>query len=263
MRTVSAPQTRSNSSISNTRLRRDSISSSTTGTSGASTLPSRPETPDHEEQSIMLVDRPISNTNAHVGGIDWELAGAGIKLWLTARAQVQLAAGDPLTQRAMHIDAMRYMSMALPNDLSATEIETIRSSLHPRFRQKDERQHMMVVPAKPNALRQGVAQAVCWLIALIFVLIPLIVTAANKAIIYEREHKILERVLKGSAQVTKSMGERGLDLGDHFVRFKDTLLGQTFLSAVAWVIEGFAGGVNDGLVQSTNGHLVLQDWKRQ
>jgi hypothetical protein len=194
-----------------------------------------------------------------MGGVDWNVASTGIKLWLNARTQVQFTSGDPTAQRAMHIDALRYMNMALPNDLSQTEIEIIRASLHPQIR--SENTLRLDPDTKPNALRQGVAQAVCWIIAMIFILIPIVLSAINRALVYERQHKILDRALNGSADFTKAMAERGLDLGDALVRFKGTPLGNTCLSTISWVVEGFAGGINDGLVQSTNNHLRLESKK--
>lgn len=147
--------------------------------------------------------------------------------------------------------------MALPSDLSSSELKTIRTSLPAQVSICDDQPSVTVATTRPNLLRQGVAQAVCWIIALILIIVPLLVAALDRLLTYERKHRVTRRLLDGSASVTKALGERGLDFGDTLVRFRDTPLGRAWLDSVAWTLEGVAGGLNDGLMRSAQGGVRL------
>src|SRR5271170_5033547 len=94
----------------------------------SSATSSRSESP--ERAGSLDVLRFGANTLDTRSGINWETSNTGVQLWLVARTQ---AANDvnanPALLRSMHIDAIRYMIMALPPDLSASELKFLNDSL--------------------------------------------------------------------------------------------------------------------------------------
>jgi hypothetical protein len=181
-------------------------------------------------------------------GINWAMAGAGVRLWLSGRQQLEEDRNaDPAVMRSMHIDALKYMHAALPNDLTPTETDAIVGSLPRGVRDElNCRQHM--VPGNRNLensiLRKAVSDSVCSLMAVLIFLLPFLVASFNKLLRYEREHHLSEKVLTNGVATMNAFGERGLDL-------KDSRLGSAVLGMVVWVMDGVVGGVNDGLVRST------------
>lgn len=178
--------------------------------------------------------------------VDWDIAATGIRLWVTAKGQAEQG-GDPIALRSMHIDALRYMHMALPPNLTPLEIESLRASMSPQliFESSDLRELPRQRP--PNVLRQGIARAVCWLVAVVLLVFPVIMSCLNRILQFERQHQVTERVLTNGLDLSTTLGERGLDLQKAFTRFKGGRLGSACSGAGSWFVEGIVGGVNDGL----------------
>jgi len=220
----------------------------------------RPCTPDDgnlltQEISARTVLAPETQS-----GVDWDVAATGVRLWISARSQAEQG-GDAAALRSMHIDALRYMHMALPADLTAIEIESLRASMTPQLRSlaRNELQVQMRPPVqmgRPSLLRQGVAQVVCWLVAAILLVLPLLMTLLNRVLQFERQHQVTERVITNGLDLTNALGERGQGLQKALDRFKQGRLGTACFDAGAWFVGGIIGGVNDGL------DAVIQNRKR-
>lgn len=72
-------------------------------------------------------------------------------------------------------------------------------------------------------------------------------TLLNRLLQYERQHKVTERVIANGLDVTSALGERGVELHQAIVRFKDGRVGGACVDLGSWFLEGIVGGVNDGL----------------
>jgi hypothetical protein len=147
----------------------------------------------------------------------------------------------------MHIDALRYMHMALPQNLTPLELDSLRASMAPQLIFPPADIQEMQGPRPPSILRQGVARAVCWLVAGILLILPLIMAMLNRVLQFERHHQVTEKVLTNGLDLTSALGERGLEVQKAFVRFKDGRLGSACLDAGSWFLEGIVGGINDGI----------------
>jgi hypothetical protein len=147
----------------------------------------------------------------------------------------------------MHIDALRYMHMALPPDLTPVEIQSLRASMSPQLIAQAAEHGELHVPRQSNILRQSIAQAVCWLVAGLLLVLPMIMTLLNRLLQFERQHQVTERVISNGVQVTSALGERGVELHQAIVRFKEGRVGGACFDLGSWFIEGIVGGVNDGL----------------
>jgi hypothetical protein len=175
------------------------------------------------------------------------MAGAGVRLWLTGRQQLDERNADPAVMRGMHIDALKYMHAALPNDLTPAETDAIVGSL-PRGVRDELGYQQPVSPRNPsgennNILRKTVSDSVCLFMALLIFLLPFLMASFNRILKYEREHRLSEKVLSNGVATVSAFGERGLDL-------KDSRVGSALLGTGIWFFDGIVGGVNDGLVRS-------------
>lgn len=217
----------------------------TVPSSGASTPMIRPNTPEDllssQELSLKMLEQPEART-----GVDWDIAATGIRLWVTAKTQAEQG-GDLDALRSMHVDALRYMHMALPPTLTPLEVQSLRASMSPQLIYQPPPVQEIQAERPPSILRQGVARAVCWVIAGILLVLPFIMALLHRLLQFERQHQVTERVLINGLDLTSALGERGLELQKAFARFKDGRLGSACTGAGSWFVEGIIGGVNDGL----------------
>lgn len=217
----------------------------------------RPQTPEDgvrtPDLSLAMLSQPETQS-----GVNWDVAATGIRLWITARAQAEQS-GDSAALRSMHIDAMRYMHMALPQDLTPLEVECLRASMSPAlFRSMSQGQLQESSPRRsPSVLRRAVAQMVCWVFAIFLFVMPLFMNLLNRVLQFERQHQMTEKILSGSFDLGSCLGEPGSQLQRSFLRFKDSPLGESCVNAGAWVAEGLIGGVNDGMNAVAYGRTVV------
>lgn len=225
--------------------------------SGVSTPTMRPQTPEDGTRTPDLSLAMLSQSETQ-SGVNWDVAATGIRLWITAKSQAEQS-GDSAALRSMHIDAMRYMHMALPQDLTPLEVECLRASMSPAlFQGGVQGQHQEPTPRRsPSFLRRAVAQMVCWVFAVFLLIVPLFMNILNRVVQFERQHQMTERILSGSFDLGSCLGEPGSQLQRSFVRFKDSPLGGSCVSAGVWVAEGLIGGVNDGMNAVAHGRTVV------
>ena len=185
---------------------------------------------------------------SEASGVDWNMAGAGVRLWLAGRQREEDRNADPAFMRSIHIDALKYMHAALPNDLTPAETDAIVGSLPAGLRNELEQRERTVhgngSAAENNMLRKAVSDSVCSLTAIVIFLLPFLMNLFHKLLKYEREHRWGEKALSNGVATVNALGEHGLD-------FKDSRIGSALLGTGIWIMDGFVGGVNDGLMRST------------
>ena len=179
-------------------------------------------------------------------GVDWEVALSGVRLWVIAKSQADQG-GDPIAMRSMHIDALRYMHMALPPDLTGVEIQSLRASMSPQLITGTPGVAEHYHHREPSILRQSIARVVCWLVAGLLLMLPVFMTFLDRLLRFEREHQVTERVITSGLELTSTLGERGIVLQQAMVRFKDGRVGGACVGMGSWFVEGVVGGINDGL----------------
>ena len=171
-------------------------------------------------------------------------AEMAVRLWMMARDPVRCP--DPRWRaqaRMMQIDAVRYMHMALPADLTAAETATIRGSV-PHQVLSD--QPNIQSDLKPTALRRAVAQAVALVMAALVFLLPIMTLCINAALSYERDHHITGRVLARAQATVSGFGQYGFRLQSTLLHFLHSPRGERLVASGAYLVEGIAGGVMDG-----------------
>jgi hypothetical protein len=217
----------------------------------SSATPSRSDSPERAGSlDVLRFGANISDTRS---GINWETSSTGVQLWLVARAQ---AANDinanPALLRSMHIDAIRYMNMALPPDLSVSELKFLNDSLPEQLRtQQAPVQGARIVQEPPprNFLRRSVSQTVLLLFAIMTLLMPYLINLLNVCLNYERRHHLSERLLANGMVLADNLGELGLEARNATVRFANGPTGAVLAGASFWVVDGLVGGLADGLLE--------------
>ena len=223
----------------------DYSDASSTGSSTATTPRMRPDSPEGSipSQDLCMTTLPVQETRS---GVYWDVAASGIRLWITARTQAEQGR-DPVALRSMHIDALRYMHMALPSDLTPLEIQSLRASMSPQLYGSTLERGSFYPPRPPSILRQSIARAVCWLVAGLLLVLPVFMTLLNRMLQFEREHQVTEKIITNGLELTSTLGVRGVALHQAMARFKDGRVGGACVDLGSWVIEGIVGGINDGL----------------
>lgn len=171
-------------------------------------------------------------------------AEMAVRLWMMARDPVRCP--DPRWQtkaRTMQIDAVRYMHMALPSDLSLGEAALIRATIPRQVLSDQSPSHHDL---KPTALRRSVAQVVASLMALFVFLLPLLTSLANILLRYERELHLTERILVCVQGTVRGLGQHGAHLQSSLVGFLNSSRGRRLMASGVYLVEGIAGGVMDG-----------------
>ena len=171
-------------------------------------------------------------------------AEMAMRLWMTARNPERCP--DPRWQaqaRTMQIDAVRYINMALPSDLSSAESALVRAAVP---YQVLSGQSTIQNDLKPTVLRSTVAQVVALLVAWLAFLLPLLTLLMNMLQQYERDHHITERLMLCAQAIVRGLGQYGFRLRSTLVHFLGSTRGQKFMASSAYLVEGIAGGVLDG-----------------
>lgn len=226
---------------------RQSFSSASTVVSTGMNTPTRPNTPDSNDCLTLKGDDSQLWQQETKSGVDWDIAAAGIRLWIYAKTQAEQGY-DSKALRSMHIDSLRYMHMALPQDLSIVELDSLRSSI-PTYILSDNT--IQKHAPQSNRLRNQVAYVVSWIVTHILFLLPLIMTILSRILQYERNHQVTEKMIANGLNLANIVGEQGLELQDSINRFKHGRVGGACFNAGSWFIEGIIGGLNDGIIQGT------------
>lgn len=205
----------------------------------------RPEGPE-DNLCLRDIELKVLPQPETTSGVDWDVAATGVRLWVAAKTQAEQG-GNPNTLRSMHIDALRYMHMALPADLTPLEVDSLRASMSPQLVFPPTAIQELHGQRPPNALRQVVAQAICWLVAGVVLILPVLMTLLNRVLQLERQHQVTEKIIANGLDMTSTLGERGVALHKALLRFKAGRMGSACVDAGSWFLEGIIGGVNDGL----------------
>ena len=208
----------------------------------------RPQTPEEAIRTcdLSLTTLPQSDVQSSV---NWDVSATGLRLWMAARAEAEQN-GDTVAARSMLIDAMRYLNIALPSDLTALEVEYLRRSMSPLLfcdPSKDQSRQRSCQHGPPSVLRKLVAQVVCWFFALFTFVLPILMHVFNRIFQFERQHQVTEKLLSNSLDLGSLLGEPGSKLQLSMSRFRGSPIGGACVNAGAWFVDGLLGGVNDGM----------------
>jgi hypothetical protein len=162
--------------------------------------------------------------------------------------------GNPSFARQLYIHAMIYLLRALPADLTVEEQLSVRSSLpqgvvatHLEGQGYASRSSMSRTTNQPSILHRTLASTIVQLFILFQFLLPYLKYLLSSAYQYERTHKISERVVSGSISTVDTLGKRGVLFSEAVLNIGDGRVGQLLAQGASWLVEGVAGGIQDGL----------------
>ncbi|RMZ77312.1 hypothetical protein DV737_g4452, partial [Chaetothyriales sp. CBS 132003] len=189
-------------------------------------------------------------------------------MFLSATQPSQQPNVDPAVVRSLHLDATRYMVLSIPANLTSQEMALVRATIPKEMIRTDELMKMQISEPAPmkvrsNALRLGVANITGFLMAMLFFLIPLLVTCVNWILLYERQHQLSERALAYSIKLGKELGERGSEIPSAYQKFRGGPFGSALVTGGSWLAQGIAGGIVDGVQTAQNYHFQEQISNKQ
>ena len=200
-----------------------------------------PRSDSPENMGLTTIDR--SQPHQTTDRINSNIADVALRMWVMARDPTRPQnTQSQLQARTLQIDAVRYMNMSLPGDLKPTEIAAIRASLpedivsDPLLRRKN----------RPTMLRRTVAQAVALFMALVIFFIPLLSSVLNRAMKYERQHRMTERVFVRTQTTVRGLADYRVQAQFTLIRILDSPIGRGVVNSGAYIVEGIAGGLVDG-----------------
>jgi hypothetical protein len=179
---------------------------------------------------------------------------------LMQQAGTQAFAGDqqrsnPTFIRRLVIDAHGYLSDALPLDLTAEEVRSIRSRLPPDVRRPDN--HAILpsslpaedAPERPSILHRGVAKMTLFVCLFLSITVPLFRTLLTALYKFDRAHQVSDRGLAIAIVLSSAMWRVFYDFLVKIMELDNGKVGARVQDAAAWVAEGFTGGAVEGFGQ--------------
>ncbi|TVY88887.1 hypothetical protein LAWI1_G003793 [Lachnellula willkommii] len=190
-------------------------------------------------------------------GIDWKFANQGLSLLSLADEESSVISrdnrlGNASFARQLYIHSLTYLLRALPTDLTTEEqlsvrnalpsgvVETLRVEVNPcRTRTTSISQ--------PSLLHRTLASTIVQLFIFFQFIIPYLKYLLRSAYQYDREHKISEKVLSQGIETVDVIGKQSLTLTSAICGMGDGKVGQMITQSAAWVVEGVAGGIHEGV----------------
>lgn len=225
-------------------------SSETSPTSGTTT-PASTQSRSPDELCLTQVDDALQIVNVSTGttgGIDWHAATVGSQM--LASASRRATWDDGVMSRSMYIDAVKYLHGGLPRDLSEDELQSLHEHLPPQFRLQDKPNTATTPlnnytvhnqpPPKQNIIRTSTGRLFSFVLTICILLIPIIASLIDRAMQYERQHRLTERA-------AQSASTAGVALSSQMMRLGQSQLGVACLLKIAWIAQNVVEGLSDGL----------------
>lgn len=99
---------------------------------------------------------------------------------------------------------------------------------------------------EPSLLHRLLASGIIQLFLFIQLILPHVRYLLYGAYRYEREHRLLEKVLSSSIDTVEQVGKRSFSIGGTLLKAGNGRLGGVVLESAAWWIEGISGGIHEG-----------------
>ncbi|KAF9881817.1 hypothetical protein CkaCkLH20_00963 [Colletotrichum karsti] len=182
--------------------------------------------------------------------IHWQYAQQGMNLFRASQDEAR--SSQAKFRRKAFLDGVEYILRALPNDLNEGELSRLRSSVPPNFIPEPTpggRAHSPLRGANGgrSILHRGVQSAVVNIFILIHLALPYIILLLRFAARTEREYRISENIVGAGMSFANTVGSQGMRITGALCNVGDGKVGQALTEAIAWTVEGFTGGLSDGV----------------
>jgi hypothetical protein len=159
--------------------------------------------------------------------------------------------GNASFARQLYIHSLTYLLRALPTDLRTEEQLSVRSALPAGvvepLRLEVKPDHDSSAANQPSLLHRTLASTIVQLFIFFQFILPYLKYLLHSAYQYDREHKILEKVLSQGIETVDIIGKQGLTLTGAIYGMGDGKMGQMITRTAAWVVEGVTGGIHEGV----------------
>lgn len=218
-------------------------------------------TTDNFDSRAKILLPSIPSTSACKGGVDWETAKTGVIIWTDAVRRIEMI--DAKQAMQMHVDAIKYMHIALPAELADSDLHVLLDSLtasrdpphKPAYMNLQDVPVAQDTQIGKNFIRTTTASLVCRIISFVLFAIPVFTYLLSRALRYEREHQITKRTIQNSANVAKVATAVSVDVSERLFNFKDTKFGACCTAASSSIFQGVLEGINDGVQTSRSRDL--------
>ncbi|KAF7593821.1 hypothetical protein BBP40_010756 [Aspergillus hancockii] len=189
-------------------------------------------------------------------GLRWNRVNPAINLLRIACFEGQQPQCDGRLVRSLYINALCYHLEGLPVDLTFEEAARIQQSLHPRISTPlvapspagfvSQPVHARY-PTERSYLHRLLASSIVQFFILLQILTPYLKIVVHRVYQYERSHRVTERVVSATLDAAEQLGKRGVNLGSTVLSLHDGKVGVAVSNLAAWLVEGIAGGVYEGI----------------
>lgn len=147
--------------------------------------------------------------------------------------------------RQLYIHALTYLLQGLPSNLTNQETLTIQNALPPSLQIPSHPPLQYRQPEQePSLLHRIVASSILRLFLLVHLLLPHIKLLLRNAYEYERTHHASEKLLAVGMETVDRFCRKGIDVCG---KLGNGRMGELLGGSVAWWVEGFSGGVAEGV----------------
>lgn len=195
------------------------------------------------EEEGDITTRKGTTVREEESGIDWKFANRGMNSLAVAVDEASTLSttprfGNASFARQAYIHALVYLLQGLPTNLGPEERLSIRTALPAGVVPSPSSSYSSTEPA-PSLLHRTLAFTIIQLFLLFQFLLPYIKYFVGVVYEYEREHKIGETVWRTGIEG----GKKGVEGVGALLEMGDGRVGK----AAAYVVEGVAGGIHEGL----------------
>ncbi|KAK8051572.1 hypothetical protein PG993_002957 [Apiospora rasikravindrae] len=178
-------------------------------------------------------------------GVKWRYARQGQHL--TAIASEEL--DDASFERRSYIDGVAYYLRACPDNLNELETDILlRSAPFLAERPRPTRRIAIRRPTDRGKtfLHRGVQQAVALAMVAIHAIWCAVLLLGRVGVRYERQYNLSSQLVAHGYWFANSVGKHSVHLSARLQKAGDGKVGQIFSGLVAWTMESFTGGIQDG-----------------
>ncbi|KAL7627554.1 hypothetical protein AAE478_001747 [Parahypoxylon ruwenzoriense] len=211
----------------------------------------------------------LSSTDGYIprlkSGVKWRYAAQGSYLQHSASRERD----DIVFARKSYIDGVAYMLRALPDDMDAHEVNTIRRALPNPCGLPDAngqtdagfgRLGWQQPPSRAKTfLRSTVQGFVAGLVVFIYSLLSLLAVVIRVGAHYERQYNISEHLVSLGLVFASTVGKQSGALSGKISAISEGKFGRVVTDLAAWTVESVTGGIQDGIGQA----LLLIEQKRK
>ncbi|KAL0944373.1 uncharacterized protein CTRU02_202260 [Colletotrichum truncatum] len=220
----------------------------------------------HEQQRQQAEQYEQQQAASQCSNVDWRFAQQGLALIAVAQDELRRPSKRPAVdfERKAFLDGVEYILKALPADLNEHELHRLRTSTPSNFIPPSSPGGRAYSPSRGanggrSILHRGVQTAVVNIFILLHLALPYIILFLRLAARTEREYRISENLVGAGMSFANAVGSKGMRITGALCNVGDGRVGQALTEAIAWTVEGFTGGLSDGVGEG----LTIVGAKRQ